>query len=104
MTTPSTTPSAVPPDSAALLVGETVHYRDHDRCWAAAIVDAAPDDTAQLYLFPLPPSVPMAANPGTFVGHDGGTTNETWHRLDECGAVTGRPAGRRRRRRRTSER
>jgi hypothetical protein len=101
MTTASTTPTT---DGAGLLVGETVHYRDHDRCWAAAVVDAAPDDAAQLYVFPLPPTVPMTANPGTFVGHDGGTTNETWHRLDECGTATDRPSRRTRRRRRTSER
>ncbi|HET7646357.1 MAG TPA: hypothetical protein VFM03_07705 [Candidatus Limnocylindria bacterium] len=101
MTTASTTSAT---DSAGLLVGETVHYRDHDRCWAAAVVDAAPGDTAQLYVFPLPPTVPMAANPGTFVGHDGGTTNETWHRLDECGTTTGRPSRRSRARRRKGER
>ena len=45
MTTASTTPTT---DGAGLLVGETVHYRDHDRCWAAAVVDAAPADAAQL--------------------------------------------------------
>jgi hypothetical protein len=101
MTTASTTSAT---DSAGLLVGETVHYRDHDRCWAAAVVDAAPGDTAQLYVFPLPPTVPMAANPGTFVGHDGGTTNETWHRLDECGTTTERPSRRSRARRRKGER
>lgn len=81
----------------ALLVGEMVHYRMRDHCWAAAIVDSAPDESAQLYLLPLPPSFPMPAAPGTFVDHDEGRREESWHRLDECGAGE-RPRRRRSRR------
>lgn len=99
MTTVQPQPPHVP-----LVVGQTVHYRDRSRCWAAAIVERGPDDTAQLFVFPLPPSFPMPANPGTFVDHDGGTTDETWHRLDECGEIVSArpvsPTPRRRRRRR----
>lgn len=86
---------------AALLVGEMVHYRRREHCWAAAIVDSGPKGSAQLYLLPLPPSFPMPAAPGTYVEHDGGRAEETWHRLDECAAVS-RPK-RRRRRRKTTE-
>jgi len=96
-TTPPPTTSH-PTVDAGLLVGEMVHYRQRDHCWAAAIVDSGPDETAQLYLFPLPPSFPMPAAPGTFVGHDGSRTDETWHRLDECVAAH-RPKRRRGRRR-----
>lgn len=70
-----------------------VHYRLREHCWAAAIVDSGPEDQAQLYLLPLPPSFPMPAAPGTFVDHDAGRGEETWHRLDECAA----PAPKRRR-------
>ncbi|HSK93695.1 MAG TPA: hypothetical protein VLA76_06520 [Candidatus Angelobacter sp.] len=77
-----------------------VHYRRGEHCWAAAIVDSGPDDSAQLYLLPLPPSFPMPAAPGTFVEHDATRAEETWHRLDECGA---RPPKRRRARRRASK-
>ncbi len=70
--------------SPSLVVGETVHYRFGSRCWAAAIVERGPHEAAQLYLFPLPPSFPMPPGPGTFVEHDGGTRDESWHRLDEC--------------------
>lgn len=81
----------------ALLVGEMVHYRTRDHCWAAAIVDSGPNASAQLYLLPLPPSFPMPAAPGTYVGHDSGRREETWHRLDECTTVD-RPRRRRSRR------
>ena len=69
----------------SLVIGETVHLRDAGRCWAAAIVDRGPQETAQLYVFPLPPSMPMVSNPGTFLEHDGGTADDTWHRIAECG-------------------
>ena len=83
---------------AALLVGEMVHYRQREHCWAAAIVDSGPGESVQLYLLPLPPSFPMPAAPGTFVDHDGRRTEETWHRLEECASVE-RPKRRRSRRR-----
>ena len=83
---------------APLLVGEMVHYRQRDHCWAAAIVDSGPNESVQIYLLPLPPSFPMPAAPGTFVDHDGGRGEETWHRLDEC-ATAGSRKGRRARRR-----
>ena len=86
----------------ALLVGEMVHYRQRDHCWAAAIVDSGPDDAVQLYLLPLPPSFPMPSAPGTFVAHDDRRGEDTWHRLTECAATTTPP--KRRRRRRTSDR
>lgn len=70
--------------SPSLVVGQTVHYRFGSRCWAAAIVERGPSEAAQLYLFPLPPSFPMPQAPGTFVDHDGGTLDDSWHRLDEC--------------------
>lgn len=73
-----------PTTDAALLVGEMVHYRQGDHCWAAAIVDSGPNESAQLYLLPLPPSFPMPAAPGTFIDHDRRRSEETWHRLDEC--------------------
>ena len=83
-----------------LLVGQTVHFRDRQRCWAAAIVESGLGDAVQLYLFPLPPSHPMPQAPGTFVRHDAGQTNETWHRLGEClQAQPATHAPRRRRRR-----
>jgi hypothetical protein len=75
-------PTTSPP--AHLLVGQTVHYREGDHCWAAAIVESGPDEQAQLFLFPLPPSFPMPATPGTFVRHDAGRRDATWHRLGEC--------------------
>jgi hypothetical protein len=90
----ATAPTPQPTADASLLVGEMVHYRQRDHCWAAAIVDSGPNESAQLYLLPLPPSFPMPAAPGTFVDHDGGGAEETWHRLEECDA-----AGKRRRRR-----
>jgi len=91
--------TASPQTSAgpALLVGEMVHYRQGEHCWAAAIVDSGPGDDAQLYLLPLPPSFPMPAAPGTYVAHDLARADETWHRLDECISV---PPRRRRSRRR----
>ena len=94
----ATTPQ--PTTGASLLVGEMVHYRQREHCWAAAIVDSGPGESAQLYLLPLPPSFPMPAAPGTFVEHDGNRAEETWHRLDEC--VTRREPKRRRSRRRAS--
>ncbi|MBW3612693.1 MAG: hypothetical protein KY392_02395 [Chloroflexi bacterium] len=94
----ATTPQ--PAAGSALLVGEMVHYRQREHCWAAAIVDSGPRESAQLYLLPLPPSFPMPSAPGTFVEHDGGRSEETWHRLEECGAR--RETKRRRSRRRTS--
>lgn len=94
MTTAPTTHSTA---DAGLLVGEMVHYRHRDHCWAAAIVDSGPGESAQLYVLPLPPSFPMPAAPGTYVEHDRGWTEETWHRLDECDAVS-RPKRRRSRR------
>lgn len=94
MATASPRPSADP----ALLVGEMVHYRQRDHCWAAAIVDSGPRETAQLYLLPLPPSFPMPSAPGTFVAHDDGRGEDTWHRLTECGSI-GSPKRRRGRRR-----
>jgi hypothetical protein len=81
----------------ALLVGEMVHYRQREHCWAAAIVDSGPGESAQLYLLPLPPTYPMPAAPGIFVEHDRARSEETWHRLDECGASE-RPKRRRSRR------
>ena len=90
---------AVPP-TPHLLVGQTVHYRERERCWAAAIVESGPGDAVQLYLFPLPPSHPMPQAPGIFVRHDAAQTNETWHRLGEClEGQPAAPAARRRRRR-----
>ena len=86
---------------AALLVGEMVHYRQRDHCWAAAIVDSGTGDDAQLYLLPLPPSFPMPSAPGTFVAHDGARAEDTWHRLGECGVSA--PAKGRRTRRRTAD-
>jgi len=80
-----------------VLVGQTVHYRDRDRCWAAAIVESAPGEAVQLYLFPLPPSHPMPQAPGTFLHHDALQADETWHRLGEC-LNGGAPPPRRRRR------
>jgi hypothetical protein len=79
-----------PVSTGAAVLGETVHFRASDRCWAAAVVESGPSDTVQLYLFPLPPSFPMPSSPGTFVAHDGGTGNERWHRLDECGSAPAR--------------
>ncbi|HVM24607.1 MAG TPA: hypothetical protein VM253_04350 [Candidatus Limnocylindrales bacterium] len=96
-TAPPTTTRPEPTADAALLVGEMVHYRHRDHCWAAAIVDSGPEQSAQLYLLPLPPSFPMPAAPGTFVNHDDGRGEDTWHRLDECAAAT-RPRRRRTRR------
>jgi hypothetical protein len=86
------------PAHGSLLVGEMVHYRQGDHCWAAGIVDSAPEDSVQLYLLPLPPSFPMPSSPGTFVEHDASRGEETWHRLEECSAGASR---RRRRTRRT---
>jgi len=86
-----------PSTDAALLVGEMVHYRQREHCWAAAIVDSGPEESVQLFLLPLPPSFPMPAAPGTYVAHDGGRTEETWHRLTECPAAQ-RPKRRRGRR------
>jgi hypothetical protein len=83
--------------TAHLLVGQTVHYRDGEHCWAAAIVESGPGENAQLYLFPLPPSFPMPPAPGTFVPHDGGKADETWHRLIECADRLRQPARRARR-------
>lgn len=83
-----------------LLVGQTVHYRARDRCWAAAIVESGSGDEVQLYLFPLPPSHPMPQAPGTFVRHDARKSRETWHRLAECADGPESLAPRRRRRRR----
>lgn len=97
MATASPHPSA----DAALLVGEMVHYRQRDHCWAAAIVDSGPGEAVQVYLLPLPPSFPMPSAPGTFVAHDGGRGEDTWHRLTECATTTA--PKRRRRRRRTSD-
>jgi hypothetical protein len=88
-----------PAAGGALLVGEMVHYRQREHCWAAAIVDSGPGDSAQLYLLPLPPSFPMPAAPGTFVEHDGSRGEETWHRLEEC--LTAERPKRRRSQRRT---
>lgn len=68
----------------ATVLGETVHYRSANRCWAAAVVESGPADSAQLYLFPLPPTYPMPQAPGTFVQRNGGTEEETWHRLADC--------------------
>ena len=90
MRPPMTTATVPHPKSAAdgpLLVGEMVHYREREHCWAAAIVDSAPGDSAQLYLLPLPPSFPMPSSPGTFVAHDASRREETWHRLGECGVA-----------------
>lgn len=95
----ATTPQ--PTAGAALLVGEMVHYRQREHCWAAAIVDSGPGESAQLYLLPLPPSFPMPAAPGTFVEHDGRRAEETWHRLEEC--VAAREPKRRRSRRRAAK-
>jgi hypothetical protein len=86
--------------AAALLVGEMVHYRQRDHCWAAAIVDSGPSETVQLYLLPLPPSFPMPSAPGTFVTHDATRGEDTWHRLSECVGPTGVEAPKRRRGRR----
>ena len=83
---------------AGLLVGEMVHYRQDDHCWAAAVVDSGPAESAQLYLLPLPPSFPMPSAPGTFVSHDRGRSEDSWHRLDECAAAAA-PKRRRSRRR-----
>jgi hypothetical protein len=85
--------TAIPPAASVPTpgIGETVHLRDAGRCWAAAIVDRGPAETAQLYVFPLPPSMPMPSNPGTFLEHDGGTTDDTWHRLAECGESPATP-------------
>lgn len=96
--------TAAPPltaDAAALLVGEMVHYRQGEHCWAAAIVDSGPGESAQLYLLPLPPSFPMPSAPGTFVSHDEARAEDTWHRLGECGAMAA--PKRRRTRRRTAD-
>lgn len=84
---------------APLLVGEMVHYRQDDHCWAAAIVDSGPNESVQLYLMPLPPSFPMPSAPGTYVAHDGQRREDTWHRLEECGAATRPERGPRRPRR-----
>lgn len=81
------------------LVGETVHYRDRGRCWAAAVVERGPNQTAQLYLFPLPPNLPMPQSPGTFVAHDREPADGSWHRLSECPDAAG-PAQRQRAQRR----
>ncbi|HET8777330.1 MAG TPA: hypothetical protein VFN76_06680 [Candidatus Limnocylindria bacterium] len=88
------------PVAPHLLVGQTVHYRDGRRCWAAAIVGSGPNETAQLYLFPLPPNVPMPQAPGTYVPHDGGTQEASWHRMVECldAPAPWRPRAKRRRR------
>ncbi len=94
----TTTHPAVHP-SPSLVVGETVHYRFGGRCWAAAIVERGPQEAVQLFLFPLPPSFPMPQGPGTFIHHDGGPRDETWHRLDEC--VDGTPPRKGRARRRS---
>jgi hypothetical protein len=91
------TPTRSTPDPAPL-VGEMVHYRHGEHCWAAAIVDSQADERAQLFLVPLPPNFPMPSAPGTYVEHDGGRTEDTWHRLDEC-ATASRPRRRRGRRR-----
>lgn len=72
------------PPPAHLLVGQTVHYRDRHHCWAAAVVESGPKESAQLYLFPLPPNFPMPQAPGTFVPHDRDRQDESWHRLIEC--------------------
>ncbi len=96
----ATTPS--PTADGALLVGQMVHYRRRDHCWAAAIVDSGPGESAQLYLLPLPPSFPMPAAPGTYVEHDGGRAEETWHRLGECAGGNGSKRRRPRRRRKGS--
>jgi hypothetical protein len=71
-------------DIHSILIGETVHYRASGRCWAAAIVEAGSNESAQLYLFPLPPAYAMPQAPGTFVTHDGGTKEASWHRFAEC--------------------
>jgi hypothetical protein len=97
MATATPTPTTRSPTDAGLLVGEMVHYRQREHCWAAAIVDSGPGESAQLYLLPLPPSFPMPAAPGTFVEHDGARSEETWHRLDECAAAS-RPRRRHNRR------
>ena len=76
-----------PSAGASLLVGEMVHYRQREHCWAAAIVDSGPGESVQLYLLPLPPSYPMPAAPGTFVEHDVSRADETWHRLEECASA-----------------
>jgi hypothetical protein len=81
--TPAARP-ARPANAHSLLIGETVHYRAAGRCWAAAIVEPGADDSAQLYLFPLPPAYAMPQAPGTFVMHDGGTAEASWHRFAEC--------------------
>jgi hypothetical protein len=80
-----------------MLVGEMVHYRRGEHCWAAAIVDSAPKDSVQLYLLPLPPSFPMPSSPGTFIDHDASRREETWHRLEECRVGAARPRRRTRR-------
>jgi hypothetical protein len=95
---PMATASPRPPADPVLLVGEMVHYRQRDHCWAAAIVDSGPSETVQLYLLPLPPSFPMPSAPGTFVAHDGSRGEGSWHRLTEC-LPTGTPQRRRGRRR-----
>jgi hypothetical protein len=93
----ATTPTRT--GDAPMLVGEMVHYRHREHCWAAAIVDSGPEESAQLYLLPLPPSFPMPAAPGTFVEHARDRAEDTWHRLEECRPS---PPKRRRTRRRTS--
>ena len=95
-----TTAHAPAPAPSHLLIGETVHYRAGDRCWAAAIVESGPDESAQLFVFPLPPSFPMPASPGTFVDHGRDPNDETWHRLDECPDAESQPRRRSRRRQR----
>lgn len=87
--------------TTAGLVGETVHYRDRGRCWAAAVVERGPKETAQLYVFPLPPNLPMPQSPGTFVAHGREAGDGSWHRLSECPDAPGHtepPAGSARRR------
>lgn len=76
--------STKPPDPHPLLIGETVHFRAVDRCWAAAIVEAGPHETAQLFVFPLPPAYAMPSVPGTFLPHHADGQDTSWHRLDEC--------------------
>lgn len=102
MTTATHAPA---PPAPRPVIGETVHLRDAGRCWAAAVVDRGPHETAQLYVFPLPPAMPMPSNPGTFVAHDGATADDTWHRLAECGEAAAivdvAPASRRAPRRRS---
>lgn len=95
----ATTPIPTPAD-ADLLVGEMVHYRVEQQCWAAAIVGSGPEESAQLFLLPLPPSFPMPSAPGTFVRHGAERDDETWHRLTECGVA--KPARTKRRARRRS--